>query len=91
MNQAVNVSRVAVRAITTSAGRNGKALGTVPAGPRYQKIMEMQKLMTAQDGALVWQKRGARDLIPYYFTGAVCLCGLTSAFYNLYLMSYPKQ
>jgi len=69
----------------------GGALGTVPASEGYARVQNLQKLWTASDALMVWQKRGMRDVGPYYVTMATCAFGVAYCFYLVAQMSFPKK
>jgi len=69
----------------------GTALGTVPASEGYARVQNLQKLWTANESLMVWQKRGMRDVGPYYVTLAGCGLAVAYGFYLVYQMSFPKK
>jgi len=40
---------------------------------------------------MVWQKRGMRDVGPYYITLAGCGLGVAYGLFLIYRMSFPKK
>jgi hypothetical protein len=73
------------------AASHGTALGTVPSSEGYARVQNLQKLWTASDALMVWQKRGMRDVGPYYVTLGTCAVGVAACFYLVWQMSFPKK
>jgi hypothetical protein len=77
---------------SASAGHTpGKALGTVPALEGYANVVKYQNAWIASENLMVWQKRGMRDVGPYYATLGACACGVLYGFYLISQMSFPKK
>jgi len=74
-----------------AASHGGRALGTVPASEGYARVQSLQRSWLANDGLMVWQKRGLRDVGPYYATLAGCGLAVAYGFYLVYRMSFPKK
>jgi hypothetical protein len=73
------------------AASHGTALGTVPSSEGYARVQNLQKLWTASESLMVWQKRGMRDVGPYYATMGLCAVGAAYCFYLIAAMSFPKK
>ena len=73
------------------AASHGTALGTVPASEGYARVQNLQKVWQASESLMVWQKRGIRDVGPYYATLGVCAFGVAYGFYLVFRMSFPKK
>lgn len=77
---------------SASAGHvTGKPLGTVPAAEGYSRIANLQSQWLASGELMVWQKRGIRDIGPYYATMGLCACAVAYGFYLIGRMSFPKK
>merc|ERR1712043_41595 len=75
---------------TSSSASGGKPLGFIPSDPAYQRVIELQKLFTKDDGVLVWMKRGPRDKVMLGLTAAGCVLGLGAAANQLYTWARKK-
>jgi len=73
------------------AASAGRALGTVPASEGYARVQNLQKLWLSTESLMVWQKRGMRDVGPYYATLGTCALGVGYCFYLVWQMSFPKR
>lgn len=51
----------------------------------------LELISQAEDGLMVWQKRGLRDSGPYYVTLAGIAVGVTYSLYLIFKMSFPKR
>ncbi|EEC06730.1 cytochrome c oxidase subunit 7A2, mitochondrial [Ixodes scapularis] len=81
------------RALTTLA-RRAPTTSVVPKRnyTPLERIKELQKQFTADDGVPVHLKGGKLDVFLYQFTMACCAVGLGWTFYNTYMMIYyPKE
>jgi len=75
-----------------SAGHTpGKVLGTVPSAQGYNSVVKLQNLWSASESLMVWQKRGMRDVGPYYATMGLSALGIVLAVYLVGVMSFPKK
>jgi len=74
-----------------AASHGGRALGTVPASDGYARVQNMQKSWLASENLMVWQKRGMRDVGPYYVTLGGCAVAVAYGFYLVWSMSFPKK
>jgi len=72
-------------------GGPSQPLGVVPASEGYARVSHLQKLWLANDGLMVWQKRGMRDTGLYYATLAGCAAGALYGVYLIVRMSFPKK
>lgn len=76
---------------TQHAGTTSKPLGIIPKDAGCGKIFTLQKKWAAQDGLLVWQKMGFRDVGPYYFTLVGVGVGVAYSVFLILKMSFPKK
>jgi hypothetical protein len=74
-----------------SASLSSKPLGTIPALDGYKNVAKYQKIWQASENLMVWQKRGLRDVGPYYFTLGACAVGVAYCVYLIGRMSFPKK
>jgi len=72
-------------------GAHSEPLGVIPASEGYARVASLQKLWLANDGLMVWQKRGVRDTGLYYATLAGCAVGVVYGVYLILRMSFPKK
>jgi len=68
-----------------------KSLGVVPSAEGYARVQNLQKLWLASENLMVWQKRGMRDMGPYYATMGACAFAVAYGFYVIFKMSFPKK
>jgi len=76
-----------------AASAGGKPLGVIPALEGYQRVVDYQKewLAKSSEHLMVWQKRGVRDVGPYYVTLIGCAAGTLLGCYLVFKMSFPKK
>ncbi|XP_074661981.1 cytochrome c oxidase subunit 7A2-like, mitochondrial [Tubulanus polymorphus] len=77
--------------MSTAAAGTTKPLGFIPSNPKYQRIIELQKKFSKNDGVLVWLKMGGRDKALVGLTVACCIAGFASGFSTLYDMARKKN
>jgi len=88
----VRYSTHAAHGQSASAGHvTGKPLGIVPASAGYSRIADLQSSWLSTSELMVWQKRGVRDIGPYYATMALCAGSLAYGLYLIGRMSFPKK
>jgi len=75
---------------TMKSGSIESNKGVIPGSEGYQKIVELQKLWSVEDGRMVWQKKPI-DGVLYNATLAGCAIGTLICAYMIFLMSFPKK
>ncbi|XP_055376030.1 cytochrome c oxidase subunit 7A, mitochondrial-like [Condylostylus longicornis] len=83
----MNVSRVLVRNIATTATRSAK--GEI--APGYKELKKIQERFQVKDGKPVFLKGGPMDQFLYGVTVVGCLAGVGGILQLLYQLSFPSK
>merc|ERR1712142_1420067 len=91
MKAVQSLQRVFVRGMSLKVAPGTATRGSTPNHEAYRKMQDLQNHFLRDDGLLVWQKRGARDRVPYLLSIMACIAGGASALHNLIVMSFPPK
>lgn len=85
------LQRVFSRNLSLRTPPGGANHGSVPNTDAYKRVQDLQEHFLRDDGLLVWQKRGARDRIPYLASLFICVAGGAACAHSLTTLIFPKK